>query len=315
MSLAVAVLVVLYYFASMAKDLAAELDSHLFSASGSTALFGFLEEEANDGTLARMSTFALDGSVVLSTDEGTLNTGESYTSALYASESYQAVEYLLEGRYDTLTGRWGIDGNYINTDCNSSFLVYADGRCVYESPAITAGSAPCDVEVDLAGCNLMTILFKSADSSARLTGAKLQNRTGFKADPNALVPAQPGAWLSTCNLMQGSFSSGRSGHSVGGAVYTYTDEEVFATFYLDGEYESLSGDLFVDSSKPLYLEVYGDDVLLASSDPMVSGTMPFAVDLNGCERLTIRFLMEREGSSFGGGSILLEGARLSHYPL
>ena len=250
------------------------------------------------------------------TEAGSFNTGESYESALYASSGYQAVEYLLEGKYDTLKGRWGIDSNHINTECQSSFVVYADGRSVYESPVITAGSAPCDVEVDLAGCNLMTIIFKNADGSARLAGTSLENRLGLKADTATLPPPQPGAWLSTVNLMQGNFTSGDSGHSVMSYLSYYDREEQSATFYLGGEYESLSGDLLVDANGgPMYLEVYGDDVLLASTSPMVSGSAPFSVDLQGCEQLTIRFLLSDPDNSSAWGSIGLAGARLSHYPL
>lgn len=270
---------------------------------------------ANNTTLARRTTYSYDEDTFAQKQGGTFNTGESYDSALYASTSYSAVEYQLEGKYDTLTGRWGIDSNFINTTCQSSFSVYADGRCVYESPVITGGSAPCDVEVDVTGCNLLTIIFQGADGSARFADAELENRSGVKTPADALPELAPGAWLSGMNLMQGDFYSGDSGHSVSTSIYSYDSAETFATFYLGGEYESLSAVLEVSASAPMYLEVYGDDELLASSEPMANGSVPFSADLKGCQQLTVRFCLSDSDAAAYGGSITLAGARLSRNPL
>lgn len=268
---------------------------------------------ANNTTLARRTTYSYDKDAFAQKQGGTFNTGESYDSALYASTSYNAVEYQLEGKYDTLTGRWGIDSNFINTTCQSSFSVYADGRCVYESPVITGGSAPCDVEVDVTGCNLLTIIFQGADGSARFADAELENRSGVKTPADALPELAPGAWLSGMNLMQGDFYSGDSGHSVSTSIYSYDSTETFATFYLGGEYESLSAVLEVSASAPMYLD--GDDELLASSEPMANGSVPFSADLKGCQQLTVRFCLSDSDAAAYGGSITLAGARLSRNPL
>lgn len=281
---------------------------HFFSPDQMTDLLNGLS--AGNTTLAQRTTYSQDEDVMALTQKGAFNTGDSYDTALCATTSYNAVEYLLEGEYDTLTGRWGIGSNSINTTCQSSFSVYADGRCVYESPVLSGGSAPCDVEVDVAGCNLLTIVFQNADGSALFADAELENRSGVKAPAGALPELQPNVWLSSMNLMQGDFYSGDSGHSVGTSVYSFDSEEAFATFYLGGEYESLSAMLEAEASAPMYLEVYGDDELLASSEPMASGSIPFSVDLKGCQQLTIRFHLSDSDDAAYGGSINLAGARL-----
>ena len=286
------------------------------AAFGQNALGQAQLSTAGGNGMISMNPFAKDEGVALIPEAGTFNTGEAYDSAVGATTGYSAVEYLLEGECDTLTGRWGIDARSINTECDSSFQVYADDRLVYQSPVITAGSTPVDVSVDLTGCNLMTIIFQDADGSAVLANPVLKNVSGVKVDQDELPEAKSGVWLSTTNLMEGSFSSGDSGHSVYKSIYYYDDEkERSATFYLGGQYESLSGVLSVSGNESSHLEILADDQIVYTSEPMVTGSAPISINLNGCEKLTIRASFGQQVENFAYTTIGIGGARLSYFPV
>lgn len=75
------------------------------------------------------------------------------------------VTYMLDGKYNTLTGRFAIHGDFKNcTDekkYGAQLLVYLDGELVYGTEAVLGGVKPIEVEVDVTGASEMKLTFYS----------------------------------------------------------------------------------------------------------------------------------------------------------
>lgn len=233
------------------------------------------------------------------------NTGDTYGHALSGESPYSEVIYNLSGNYDQLDGVWFISSNYKNTDNDQGLEIYADNVCVYTAPAITRGSLPVNVSVDITGCNLLTIRFTKGSYAGVLGDVVLSNKTDRTPNPNPYQPSVLPVWLTSLDSL--TEDQVRAG---GGTAYANTGE-VFAhcitissipfgekvgsiEYYLAGKYAALSGVLCVSEDcknidTTSYFEIYADGELVYTSPEMTQGSLPesFQVDIQHCQKLKI----------------------------
>lgn len=233
------------------------------------------------------------------------NTGDAYGHALSGESPYSEVIYNLSGNYDQLDGVWFISSNYKNTDNDQGLEIYADNVCVYTAPAITRGSLPVNVSVDITGCNLLTIRFTKGSYAGVLGDVVLSNKTDRTPNPNPYQPSVLPVWLTSLDSLTED-----QVRASGGAAYANTGE-VFAhcitissipfgekvgsiEYYLAGKYAALSGVLCVsddckNSDTTSFFEVYADGELVYTSPEMTQGSLPesFQVDIQHCQKLKI----------------------------
>lgn len=233
------------------------------------------------------------------------NTGDAYGHALSGESPYSEVIYNLSGNYDQLDGVWFISSNYKNTDNDQGLEIYADNVCVYTAPAITRGSLPVNVSVDITGCNLLTIRFTKGSYAGVLGDVVLSNKTDRTPNPEPYQPSVLPVWLTSLDSLTED-----QVRASGGAAYANTGE-VFAhcitvssipfgekvgsmEYYLAGKYAALSGVLCVSEDcknidTTSYFEIYADGELVYTSPEMTQGSLPesFQVDIQHCQKLKI----------------------------
>lgn len=233
------------------------------------------------------------------------NTGDAYGHALSGESPYSEVIYNLSGNYDQLDGVWFISSNYKNTDNDQGLEIYADNVCVYTAPAITRGSLPVNVSVDITGCNLLTIRFTKGGYAGVLGDVVLYNKINRTPNPNPYQPSVLPVWLTSLDSLTED-----QVRASGGAAYANTGE-VFAhcitissipfgekvgsiEYYLAGKYAALSGVLCVSEDcknidTTSYFEIYADGELVYTSPEMTQGSLPesFQVDIQHCQKLKI----------------------------
>ena len=233
------------------------------------------------------------------------NTGNAYGHALSGESPYSEVIYNLSGNYDQLDGVWFICSNYKNTDNDQGLEIYADNVCVYTAPAITRGSLPVNVSVDITGCNLLTIRFTKGSYAGVLGDVVLSNKTDRTPNPEPYQPSVLPVWLTSLDSLTED-----QVRASGGTAYANTGE-VFAhciiissipfcekvgsmEYYLAGKYAALSGVLCVSEDcknidTTSYFEIYADGELVYTSPEMTQGSLPesFQVDIQHCQKLKI----------------------------
>lgn len=233
------------------------------------------------------------------------NTGDAYGHALSGESPYSEVIYNLSGNYDQLDGVWFICSNYKNTNNDQGLEIYADNVCVYTAPAITRGSLPVNVSVDITGCNLLTIRFTKSSYAGVLGDVVLSNKTDRTPNPEPYQPSVLPVWLTSLDSLTED-----QVRASGGAAYANTGE-VFAhcitissipfgekvgsmEYYLAGKYAALSGVLCVSEDcknidTTSYFEIYADGELVYTSPEMTQGSLPesFQVDIQHCQKLKI----------------------------
>lgn len=94
--------------------------------------------------------------------------------------------------------------------------------------------------------------------------------------------------------------------------YGTVNTNLYATYYLGGNYSTFSGVCAVpfnnrDLDSSSYFEVYGDDVLLFTSDVMTHGSLiqPFSIDISGVTVLKISY--PDGGGMLGSMSVIFDG--------
>lgn len=100
------------------------------------------------------------------------NTGEVYSHYISADEP-GTIEFFLDGKYETLTGLWGIEENSIEYVEKESFEIYADGKKVFTSSVLKKGSTPQKVFVMLHKCKKLRIKFTNTSAQAELGNLKV----------------------------------------------------------------------------------------------------------------------------------------------
>lgn len=233
------------------------------------------------------------------------NTGDAYGHALSGESPYSEVIYNLSGNYDQLDGVWFICSNYKNTDNDQGLEIYADNVCVYTAPAITRGSLPVNVSVDITGCNLLTIRFTKGSYAGVLGDVVLSNKTNRTPNPNPYQPSVLPVWLTSLDSLTEDQvrASSRTAYANTGEVFAHCitissipfGEKVGSIeYYLAGKYAALSGVLCVSEDcknidTTSYFEIYADGELVYTSPEMTQGSLPesFQVDIQHCQKLKI----------------------------
>lgn len=233
------------------------------------------------------------------------NTGDTYGHALSGESPYSEVIYNLSGNYDQLDGVWFICSNYKNTDNNQGLEIYADNVCVYTAPAITRGSLPVNVSVDITGCNLLTIRFTKGSYAGVLGDVVLSNKTDRTPNPEPYQPSVLPVWLTSLDSLTEDQvrASGGTAYANTGEVFAHCitissipfGEKVGSMeYYLAGKYAALSGVLCVSEDcknidTTSYFEIYADGELVYTSPEMTQGSLPesFQVDIQHCQKLKI----------------------------
>lgn len=233
------------------------------------------------------------------------NTGDAYGHALSGESPYSEVIYNLSGNYDQLDGVWFICSNYKNTDNDQGLEIYADNVCVYTAPAITRGSLPVNVSVDITGCNLLTIRFTKGSYAGVLGDVVLYNKINRTPNPNPYQPSVLPVWLTSLDSLTEDQvrASGGTAYANTGEVFAHCitissipfGEKVGSMeYYLAGKYAALSGVLCVSEDcknidTTSYFEIYADGELVYTSPEMTQGSLPesFQVDIQHCQKLKI----------------------------
>lgn len=233
------------------------------------------------------------------------NTGDAYGHALSGESPYSEVIYNLSGNYDQLNGVWFICSNYKNTDNDQGLEIYADNVCVYTAPAITRGSLPVNVSVDITGCNLLTIRFTKGSYAGVLGDVVLSNKTDRTPNPEPYQPSVLPVWLTSLDSLTEDQvrASGGTAYANTGEVFAHCitissipfGEKVGSMeYYLAGKYAALSGVLCVSEDcknidTTSYFEIYADGELVYTSPEMTQGSLPesFQVDIQHCQKLKI----------------------------
>lgn len=233
------------------------------------------------------------------------NTGDTYGHALSGESPYSEVIYNLSGNYDQLDGVWFICSNYKNTDNDQGLEIYADNVCVYTAPAITRGSLPVNVSVDITGCNLLTIRFTKGSYAGVLGDVVLYNKINRTPNPNPYQPSVLPVWLTSLDSLTEDQvrASGGTAYANTGEVFAHCitissipfGEKVGSIeYYLAGKYAALSGVLCVSEDcknidTTSYFEIYADGELVYTSPEMTQGSLPesFQVDIQHCQKLKI----------------------------
>lgn len=233
------------------------------------------------------------------------NTGDAYGHALSGESPYSEVIYNLSGNYDQLDGVWFISSNYKNTDNDQGLEIYADNVCVYTAPAITRGSLPVNVSVDITGCNLLTIRFTKGGYAGVLGDVVLYNKINRTPNPNPYQSSVLPVWLTSLDSLTEDQvrASGGTAYANTGEVFAHCitissipfGEKVGSIeYYLAGKYAALSGVLCVSEDcknidTTSYFEIYADGELVYTSPEMTQGSLPesFQVDIQHCQKLKI----------------------------
>lgn len=233
------------------------------------------------------------------------NTGDAYGHALSGESPYSEVIYNLSGNYDQLDGVWFICSNYKNTDNDQGLEIYADNVCVYTAPAITRGSLPVNVSVDITGCNLLTIRFTKGSYAGVLGDVVLSNKSDRTPNPEPYQPSVLPVWLTSLDSLtedQVRASSGTAyantgevfAHCITISSIPFGEKVGSMEYYLAGKYAALSGVLCVSEDcknidTTSYFEIYADGELVYTSPEMTQGSLPesFQVDIQHCQKLKI----------------------------
>lgn len=294
-----------------------QIASSVYSKEKTTTIDDTLYVE--DAWLTDLDYIKMDNINIRSDSIGRTNTGEEYSHYMFARSPYSEIVYNLNGNYDTLTAIWTICEQNKDTDDNNSFEIYADNELVFESPTITRGDLPVNVNINIKNCNLLTILFKEGTGGAELGDIYLSNKSEKKVNADVYVPQELPCWLTDLEYLtnDGVYINADSvGKTNTGEQYSHymfaRSEGSEIVYYLNGKYTSLSGLWAIceqnkDTDDNNSFEIYADDMLVYLSSTLTGGDIPekFNVDINNCEKLRIKF-------TSGGGAGELSNLRI--YP-
>ena len=86
------------------------------------------------------------------------NTGVSHDHGVDIYGEY--FSYLLNGKYNTFSGKMALNYAKRDTDCNYWYEIYGDEALLYTSPKFTAEVLPVDFSVDISNVNVLRIVVK-----------------------------------------------------------------------------------------------------------------------------------------------------------
>ena len=89
------------------------------------------------------------------------NTGVSHEHSIDLYGGF--ICYLLNGKYNTFTGKMALNSDSRSTNGNYWYEIYGDESLLYTSQKFTAGVLPIDFSIDVSNINVLKIVVK-ADS-------------------------------------------------------------------------------------------------------------------------------------------------------
>ena len=249
---------------------------------------------------------------------GKSNTGENYSHYIYSQLPYSQIIYHLNGQYDRLSAVWTIC--YAGRDYRdkNNFVIYADNRIVYNSPVITGGDLPVNIDININYCNTLIILFKDGIGAAELGNIKVSSSTRKTKPTNVQQTGTLPVWLTDLNYLTNNnvvikandIGTANTGDRYSHYIYSnYTGNIVY---YLQKKYNTISGVWVIcqagrNTRTNEMFELYADDILVYRSPAITSGSLPveFNININYCNLLKIVFI---SGDGSGElGNIRLEG--------
>lgn len=243
-----------------------------------------------------------EGVHVSNQSNGKTNTGEEYSHRIYSQQPYSEVSYHLNGQYNRMTALWTIAFSDRDEAYNNSFVVYADEILVYESPTITAGDLPVNVDIDINYCNVLTILFKEGYGAAELGDVLLSSTESMEVPINVMPVPTLSCWLTDLNYLTNNdvivmpVSPKLTNTGAQYRHFIYGEAGTSIEYYLQGQYDTLTGMWTIDgfdcnTTSVEAFEVYADDILVYSSPALTGGDLPVDVEVNigNCQKLKIAF--------------------------
>jgi len=242
---------------------------------------------------------------------GTGNTGIEYEHYMYSRKPYSEIVYYLAGKYDKMTAIWSLCYDNRNDDSLNDFDIYADNNLIYSSKTLTAGSLPEDISVDIKGCQILTIMFKSGKGACELGNIRLygtNDPSGEVIPPPDILPI----WLTDLDYLTVSGVYIRNNeerfNNIGG-TYNHGIEGKAGSeivYYLNGKYSVVSGiwclsEYDKNTGNNCQFEIYADDTLVYSSPSITAGSLPtdFTVEINKCQMLKFVFTDGRGEAEVG----------------
>lgn len=233
-----------------------------------------------------------------------MNTGEEYSHYLYAEGPYEEVFYKLNGDYSRLTAVWAIDSYYKNTESINGMEIYADGELVYTAPMISGGDLPTYIDVDITGCDVLSIMFTKGEGCAILGDVRLSNPDRKIANPATPNPSVLPCWLTDLDYLTDNgvevCSSNPDKTNTGEIMPHYitgrAGEEI--EYYLRGQYSAISGffaimKYYKNTTQNNSFAIYADDQLVYASPSITGGDLPQyfeKIPINNAQKLKIVFL-------------------------
>lgn len=252
-----------------------------------------------------------DGVRICSDDTGVANTGEQYSHYMYANNEGSEIVYYLNGKYSSISGMWSICEQNKDTDDHSKFEIFADKELVYSSSSITGGDLPETFDANLNNCEKLKIKFVSGGGSGELANLRLYPGVKSEKKKSAVSKTSElkGIWLTDMDYLTNDgvhICSDDTGTTNTGETYSHymfaNEEGSEIIYYLKGNYNNVKGLWTIcqynrDTDDHNCFEIYADDKLVYESPSLTSGDIPvsFDVEINHCQKLTIRF-------TEGGGS-------------
>ena len=244
------------------------------------------------------------GDVKMSASSRSANTGEEFSNYMYAYNPYQEVVYKLNGDYSNLKGLWCIDSYSKDTNSRNGFRVYTDNVLKYESPILTRGDIPVYVDVDITGCDILTIMFTEGEGAAVLADVRLTNSEAKVPNPVTPNPDVLPCWLTDMDYLTvdgvhvidaGNYAT-NTGEPLAHFLSGRQNSEI--VYYLKGQYSTISGYLAIkeydkNTTDHSSIAIYADDQLAYMSPSISGGDIPQYfenVSINNCEKLRIVFL-------------------------
>ena len=262
---------------------------------------------------------------------GRASNGQSVESRLTAPWPAREIEYHLGGGYDTFSALLYVDPETETPEEDRHVQVYADGRLVYDSPELHAGSEPLAIDAAIEECNVLTIYFP--DTGIFVADGHVRNKTPREEIAEEDMPAAPEelpVWVTELTPLQTNGVVAENdtgmrtniGKQAGHLIWAENDHFLGQmvsniSYYLEGKYSRLTGLWAVnfderDRKGAGRIRVYADEEKVYESEIISSGSLPLEVDVDirNCDKLEIEFLLNTGKKSKHG--LYLCNARL--YP-
>ena len=275
----------------------------------------------HETSLLELHDIQTDGAIQKLKDV-TINTGEKYGKALCSLYPYRSISYTLNKQYQIFTAKWALSSAGKNSSDENTIEIYADGVKIFCSSQLRQGATPSIIELDISGCDILTIMFCQTRGDAMLLDPMLRG-VNQSAPYQVLTPALP-CWLN--EYKEFATNGSISFYSTSYPRYCNTGKMVahalhggsncWADYYLDKQYERLSGvwaltDTGANTTSHYQLHIFADKAPVYVSEQLTQGSVPieFDVSIGKCEILRIE--ITSDGGGYNGDYVV---ANLRLYP-